>query len=190
MSWNDVLIIYDRDGVLIEEYIDQDAVVANDQLGGIRFLVDPFEICQFHLQSGVRSAIATNQPGISRRSASAENVKRVNDYVARSLNIDEVFCCPHDDHDQCQCRKPRPGLLSAALDRFHPRLAIFIGDRLTDIEAGNRVGVITGLIGVDFGDLDRQLKPSIVAESVGDILDTFAAMFGLDKLRSFVSSEA
>ena len=58
--------------------------------------------------------------------------------------VDEVFVCPHAE-DACDCRKPRPGMLLAALRSFGltPRDAVMVGDADSDIEAGRRAGVRT-----------------------------------------------
>lgn len=56
--------------------------------------------------------------------------------------VDEVLVCPHDDHDNCDCRKPKPGMLLKSLNKWEIDLSrsYIIGDGWKDMEAGKVVG--------------------------------------------------
>ena len=66
-----------------------------------------------------------------------------------ALSVDDVVVCPHDDADECDCRKPKPGMLLALAERWNVSLSdsFLIGDSWKDIEAGRRAGCRTILVG-------------------------------------------
>src|SRR5215470_5525210 len=74
--------------------------------------------------------------------------------LASKLPLDGVEMCTHDDADNCDCRKPKPGLLLQAAEREGIDLAqsFMVGDRYRDIEAGHSAGCRTILIGDGYGE--------------------------------------
>jgi D-glycero-D-manno-heptose 1,7-bisphosphate phosphatase len=70
------------------------------------------------------------------------------------LPLDDVRVCYHTDADQCECRKPRPGmLLQAAADwQIDLRSSFMIGDRWRDIDAGRAAGCRTILVGGGYAE--------------------------------------
>jgi D-glycero-D-manno-heptose 1,7-bisphosphate phosphatase len=62
--------------------------------------------------------------------------------------IDAVFFCPHTAEDQCECRKPKPGLLKTIIERFEidPAVTPVVGDALRDLQAGAVLGFPTHLV--------------------------------------------
>jgi D,D-heptose 1,7-bisphosphate phosphatase len=107
-----------------------------------------------------RLFVVSNQCGIARGLFGEEAMGAVSDRLAdllfrEHLSLDGFYYCPHDPHGtvgryavECQCRKPRPGmLLKAAIDHgIDLRSSWRIGDILHDVEAGNRAGCRTVLI--------------------------------------------
>ena len=86
------------------------------------------------------------------------------------LPLDEMRVCYHDDKDQCECRKPLPGLLTEAAKDFGIDLqnSVMIGDRWKDIEAGQRAGCKTIWIRQDYQEKDPVKPASFVATSLTD----------------------
>ena len=105
-------------------------------------------------QNGFRLIMVTNQPNIARGSQSREAVYAINRYLLETLQLHAVEICEHDDGDNCDCRKPKAGMLLRAAKRDHIALAesFMIGDRWRDIEAGRRAGCRTILIGNGYGE--------------------------------------
>jgi D-glycero-D-manno-heptose 1,7-bisphosphate phosphatase len=70
------------------------------------------------------------------------------------LPLDAIEVCEHDDQDQCDCRKPKPGMILRARESLGVDLArsFIVGDRWRDIEAGRRAGCRTILIGDGYGE--------------------------------------
>ena len=120
---------------------------------------------EFHLLPGVAEAIArlnctglrvilvSNQRGIALGLYTASDVDAIHAWLQRSLesreaHLDGIFYCPHDK-GQCACRKPLPGLFEQALMNFpdiDARSSMMIGDSLSDMEFGRRLGMMCILI--------------------------------------------
>lgn len=69
-------------------------------------------------------------------------IESLNSYIISQLPVIEIFVCYHDDEDDCECRKPRPGLILQAAKKYGVGLARgwMVGDRWKDIAAGRAAG--------------------------------------------------
>lgn len=139
-------------------FLDRDGVVnALERRGGN--YVSPRFASNFRLLPGVPEAVkklksfgyavvvVTNQPDIARRCMDEVELKQMTERVMK-LGVDGVFICPHDNADNCECRKPKAGLLTRylnSLDALASELWM-VGDNATDIIAGRVVGARTILI--------------------------------------------
>lgn len=147
-------VFLDRDGVLNK------AVHA----GGKSF--PPADAEALELVPGARDAVArlraagyvcicvTNQPDVARGTRTRENVDEMNRKVLTELELDDLYVCPHDSADGCPCRKPKPGMLLAAAEKWGICLAEswMVGDRRTDVAAGRAAGCRTVLVAPDGSD--------------------------------------
>jgi transaldolase len=95
--------------------------------------------------------MVTNQPDVARGTQKQETVDAIHNLLNAVLPLDDIFVCYHTDGDQCDCRKPNPGLLFRAAEKHGIDLAAsyLIGDRWRDIEAGERAGCKT--VWIDYG---------------------------------------
>ena len=84
----------------------------------------------------------TNQPGLSRGYQSRTELDRMHDLLRRTLPLDDIMVCPHDEADHCPCRKPRPGLLIEAAFKWHLSLdhSYVVSDKWQDAEAARSAG--------------------------------------------------
>jgi D-glycero-D-manno-heptose 1,7-bisphosphate phosphatase len=147
-------VFLDRDGVLNE------AIVRD----GKPF--PPSDLSEFVMTRGARPAlemlkhegfmliVVTNQPDIARGKSSRADVDKINARLADMLPLDAIEVCEHDDKEQCDCRKPKPGMILRAQGKLCLDLArsFMVGDRWRDIEAGRRAGCRTILIGDGYGE--------------------------------------
>ena len=140
-------VFLDRDGTLIEDrgYIGspKDVVVLPGVIDGLRALAT----------LGYRFMVITNQSAIGRGIYSQEEVVSVNAHLVSLLSshgvtIEAVYYCPHAPDDQCNCRKPKPGLLYTAFARHNvlTSQSIMVGDRVTDVESGLAAGLRSVLV--------------------------------------------
>jgi D-glycero-D-manno-heptose 1,7-bisphosphate phosphatase len=167
-------VFLDRDGVINR------ALVRNNKP------FPPTRIDQVEVLPGVREALArlraagyalivvTNQPDVARGTQTKEGVQAIHDYLATLVDVDEFRVCFHDDADGCFCRKPKPGLLTAAPAHVVER-SIVVGDRWRDIEAGRRAGCRAAVF-VDYGyddptPVDADTSVRSLAEAADWILE-------------------
>lgn len=158
-------VFLDRDGVLNEALVRDgkpfspmtvaEVVVPTDAPGALAKL-------RAH---GFRLIMVTNQPNIARGSQPREAVYAINRHLQELLRLDAAEICEHDDGDNCDCRKPKPGMLLRAAARDHITLtaSFLIGDRWRDIEAGRRAGCRTVLIGDGYGETLKSPADAVVA---------------------------
>ena len=97
--------------------------------------------------------IVTNQRGITRGMMTVNDLEDIHkkmraEFKKENARIDGIYFCPHNIEDNCQCRKPKPGMLFKASKDFKIdlRKSYMIGDDFTDIEAGREAGCKTILI--------------------------------------------
>jgi len=144
-------IFLDRDGVINETVLRDGNPGPPANLKELR-LVSGLEDCLAELKrAGFLLIVVTNQPDIARGLQDRTTLEEIHGFLRARLPIDEIFVCEHDDGDDCDCRKPRPGMLLDAAQRHNVNLerSFLIGDRWRDIEAGAHAGCSTVLI--DYG---------------------------------------
>lgn len=138
----------DRDGVINAACVRAGRPHPPATVADLVILPGVAEACRRLRAEGLLVLVATNQPDIARGTTAAHEVARIHEVLLDRLAIDAVLVCPHDDADGCQCRKPRPGLLLDAADRWGIDLSrsTMVGDRWRDIDAGHAAGVATVFI--------------------------------------------
>lgn len=174
---NNRTIFLDRDGVINRD--SSDYIKNWDEF---QFLPGSLEALNSLTRQGFDLVIITNQSIINRGMVPPEVLQDTHECMLEAVartggRIKDIFFCPHRPDEDCPCRKPRPGLLLQAKDRYGVDLkrSVMIGDSAKDIEAGLRAGCgATILVQTGNGPearkqlLAKQLQPSAVAR---DLLD-------------------
>ena len=152
MSMSAKVLFIDRDGTLIQEPDDFQV----DALEKIRLVDDVVPALLELAKHGYRFVIVSNQDGLGSASFpqhqfDACHTHTLNLFCSQGVTFDEIFICPHLPDDSCECRKPRTGLLTKYLAATDIDLAAsaVIGDRSTDMELAERIGVRGLLINTD-----------------------------------------
>jgi histidinol-phosphate phosphatase family protein len=134
-------VFLDRDGTLIE-----DVGFLGDP-NGVALLPTVCDALRLLAAHNYATIVISNQSGIARGLLDEEQVRSVNAEIVRRLDgdgltIDGWYWCPHYGAG-CECRKPEPGLLHRAVREHGLTLtgAAMIGDRGSDVELGQRVGI-------------------------------------------------
>ena len=153
------LIILDRDGVL---NFDSDAFIKSPQEW--RPIPGSLEAVARLNQAGYRVVVATNQSGIARGLFTMANLNTIHQKMHDAAHhagahFDAVFFCPHAGDDNCDCRKPRPGMLVALAKRLEVSLkgVPTVGDSLRDLQAGFVVGCVPYLVLSGKGEKTRDM---------------------------------
>jgi histidinol-phosphate phosphatase family protein len=139
-------------------FLDRDGVINKRIIGDYVKNWKEFEFITGALESfGKLSKIfgkiivVTNQQGIGKKLMTNENfnelTKNMRDEVRKnSGKIDAVYFCPHKIEDNCECRKPKTGMLLTSLKNFPDisfKRSIIIGDSEIDMEFGKKLGLKT-----------------------------------------------
>lgn len=165
-------LFLDRDGVLNEEvdYLHDPARLV--MIAGSGAVIAD---CN---RAGVPVLAVTNQAGIGRGYYDVEAFWRVAHAISAALagegaHIDGWYFCPHRPDDGCACRKPRPGMFAAAAAEHGIDLArsVFVGDKISDLEAGRNAGTRTLLVRTGYGRGDEQ---RLIAEGRASLFDACA----------------
>jgi D-glycero-D-manno-heptose 1,7-bisphosphate phosphatase len=170
-------VFLDRDGVLNEAVVVDGRPHPPASRDDLRLLPGVQDACHALSEAGFKLIVVTNQPDIARGTQDPESVATMNEHLREALDLDEVVTCPHDDPDECPCRKPRPGMLLDAADRWDIdlSLSVTVGDRWRDIEAGRSAGTRTVFVDRDYSERlpDRpDLTVRELKESVSWIIET------------------
>jgi len=154
-------VFLDRDGVLNKKAPKHDYVKKWKEF---RFLPNVAEAIRI-LNKKFLVIIVSNQRGIARGMMSKEDVELIDEKMSKELEkknarIDGIYFCPHNIEDNCNCRKPKPGMLLRAANDFKINLteSYMVGDDFADVEAGKRAGCETILISSSQKNISRQLK--------------------------------
>jgi D-glycero-D-manno-heptose 1,7-bisphosphate phosphatase len=147
-SWRALRTVFlDRDGVINEKMPEGSYVRSPAEL---RLLDGAAQAIASLNRAGLRVIVLSNQRGIALGLYTADDVRAIHaaledQFAACGAHLDGFHFCPHDKN-QCNCRKPLPGLFEQAV-ADHPDItaasSVMIGDSLSDIEFGRRLGMRT-----------------------------------------------
>ncbi|MBO0768277.1 MAG: HAD-IIIA family hydrolase [Solirubrobacterales bacterium] len=160
-------VFLDRDGVLNFAPILDGKPRAPATLADVQVLPGVPRACAVLRDAGYPLICATNQPDIDRGTADPQAVAQINGLLQELLGLTEVVICPHDDAENCRCRKPKPGMLTDAAARHDLDLSrsVMVGDRWRDIAAGQAAG--TGTVFIDRGYQERQPeRPDLIVKEL------------------------
>jgi len=137
-------LFLDRDGVV---NVEKDYLY---KIEDFEFIDGIFELCRYYQNLGYIIIVVTNQSGIAREYYTEINFSKltswmINKFLSKGIRIEEVYYCPHHEKisGECNCRKPNPGMLLEAAQKYDIDLknSIIIGDKERDIEAGLNAGL-------------------------------------------------
>src|SRR5439155_24902608 len=106
-------VFLDRDGVLNRAVVRQGKPYPPASVEELEILPGVPEALSRLKAAGYSLVVVTNQPDVARGVTTRAMVEEMHRFLAERLPIDEFRVCMHDDWDNCECRKPRPGLLLA-----------------------------------------------------------------------------
>ena len=172
------LVILDRDGVI---NYDSDQYIKSPE----EWKPIPGSLAAIARlnQAGYRVVVATNQSGIGRGLFETDTLVAIHDKMNKALalmggRIDAIFFCPHTNDDQCDCRKPKPGMLLRATSEWGLDLgkSFMIGDHAKDMGAAKAAGCKAVLIRREYnqnagaelvaGDLEEAVRKVIEMDAV------------------------
>jgi len=169
-------VFLDRDGVLIRTFVRDGIPHPPQSFDEVEILPGVPEALSQLRDLGFLLLVVTNQPDVARGTQRREVVEEISHSLRYHLSLDGIYTCYHDTSDRCDCRKPMPGLLARAAAEHGVKLSasFMIGDRGSDIAAGQRAGCRTLLIARSYSNC-VSIKPDW---QVADLLEAAGVISG------------
>ena len=147
------VIFLDRDGV-INQYPGDTKYVTS--LDGFKFIPGSLEALRKLTDAGFNIFVISNQAGVTKGLYSQEVLDDMTSYMVKEIEknnakIKGIFYCTHTDADNCDCRKPKTGLIEKALKTLdfkkgNLKSIYLIGDSIRDVKTGKKSGLRTILV--------------------------------------------
>lgn len=166
-------VFLDRDGTINEE------VSYLSEVEQVKILPNSAKAIKLLNEHDFKTIIITNQSGVARGYFTSQMLEDINDHLKNELLregavIDAIYYCPHHPDDGCDCRKPASGLIEKAAYDFDIDLtsSYIVGDKLIDLETGERVGCRTVLVLTGYGHDEAKkigksnIRPEHVAQDL------------------------
>lgn len=156
-------IILDRDGVI--NFDSSEYIKSPEEWNAIP---DSLEAIAELNRAGFKVIIVTNQSGVARGYFDQDTLdkihkKMINELATVGGNIEEIFFCPHHPDENCECRKPKPGLLNDIAKKYpiNFKETYFIGDSAKDIQVAQATGCLPILVRTGNGELVLKRHPEL-----------------------------
>jgi D-glycero-D-manno-heptose 1,7-bisphosphate phosphatase len=158
-------VFLDRDGVINRCEVRNGKPRAPRRLSDFRLLPGVVAALRALKKARFLLIVVTNQPDIGNGLVERSVVEAMHEKLRRRLPVDEIRMCPHRQDAGCACRKPKPGLLRRAAGKWSidTRRSFLVGDRSSDIVAGQAVGCYTFFIDRGYAEPQRATPDSIVS---------------------------
>ncbi len=134
-------------------FIDRDGVVNVDHgyvahAGDFEFMADVFPVLRSLSSKGYLLVVVTNQSGIGRGYYTEEDFRKLTDWMlqrlsAEGIELAAVYSCPHSPEEECDCRKPEPGMFLQAERELGLDMSAswMVGDKESDMQAAEAAGI-------------------------------------------------
>ena len=167
-------VFLDRDGVINRALEREGRPYPPTSLKEFEVLPEVPAACAKLKQAGFLLVVVTNQPDVGRGTLKRETVEMIHAEMGRRLPIDRVEVCYHPGQgaSECDCRKPKPGMLLCAARELGIDLgrSWMVGDRWRDIDCGHAAGCRTIFIDRGYVEELRQ-KPHFSAGNLAQAAD-------------------
>jgi len=172
-------VFLDRDGVLNRTFIRDGVSHPPQTLEQFELLPGVADAARRLAEAGWPLVVVTNQPDVARGNQTRQTIEAMHRVLHQRLPLLDVLCCYHDTADRCECRKPKPGMLLEAARRWRLdlRRSVMVGDRWSDVAAGQAAGCRTVLVWTPHSGSERCRPDHTVhelAEAAAWVLSSFS----------------
>ncbi|MDC0634180.1 HAD-IIIA family hydrolase [Planktomarina sp.] len=163
-------VFFDRDGVLVSPEFRDGRSFAPTRFIDFKIYSESLDSLNAIKRAGFLSVIVTNQPDVGKGIMAPSELDKMHDKLMRELPIDLIEVCPHTKEANCDCRKPKPGMLINAAAKLGIALdqSYIIGDTKGDIDAGKAAGCKTIFIDLEYEALTKPLNQDYTVKSVSN----------------------
>lgn len=165
-------------------FLDRDGVINIDKhylykIEDFEFTNKLFETCKHFQSLGYQIIVITNQSGIGRGYFSEEDFNKlttwmIEEFKNNNIDILDVFYCPHEPNDNCECRKPKPGMINEACKKYEIDLnnSWMIGDKPSDIEVAFNAGISNSiLINSEYANNKDEIKTNNIVTTIEETIN-------------------
>ena len=166
-------VFLDRDGIINRAVVREGKPYPPARPEDVEILLGAITSLQRLAGCGYVLIGITNQPDVARGTQSREAVEAINRLIQSRLPIREIFVCYHDNTDDCDCRKPKPGLIWQAAKKYGLDLSIswMVGDRWKDIAAGQAAGLKTIFVDYHYAEIYQGISADFTVEDTVFLAD-------------------
>lgn len=166
------IVLLDRDGTVLVDPPDRSV----DRIDKIELYQDTIEALRYLADHDFAAIFVTNQTAIAEGKMDEAQYWRVHEAMMEQLkpsglSVLKCYLCPHGPNDGCACRKPKPGMLLDAIRDYNldASSVYMVGDRPTDVQAGQSAGLRTVLVSTsELSECPPDVRPDYVAASLSD----------------------
>jgi D-glycero-D-manno-heptose 1,7-bisphosphate phosphatase len=165
-------VFLDRDGVIVIPEFRDGRSFAPTRLDHYAFYPDAPAALSRLKAAGFKLVVVTNQPDVGNGLIAKNVMDDMHDFLRKAMPLDMIKACFHPQSAQCECRKPKPGMLIEAARELQIDLtrSFMVGDRASDVEAGEAAGCGTVFIDLDYRE-QRPAAPTFTVRSVAEAAD-------------------
>jgi D-glycero-D-manno-heptose 1,7-bisphosphate phosphatase len=169
-------VFLDRDGVLNRSILVDGVPKPPSSVKEVEILEGVKEAIQMLKSNDLVPVVVTNQPDVARGVATQSQVEAINTFLGMITDIKYFYTCFHDDADQCDCRKPAPGLIYRASHELDLSVheSFMVGDRWRDISAGQSAGCRSYFIDYSYSEV----MPKMPYTKVSSLLEATYLIIG------------
>lgn len=166
-------VFLDRDGVLVIPEFRDGRSYAPTSLEKFAVYPDAAPSVRRLKQAGYKVVVVTNQPDVGAGRVARSVVEEMHARLESEMAPDAIKACYHTKEQDCDCRKPKPGMLLEAASEMNIDLgaSVMVGDRASDIEAGARAGCLTAFIDLGYTSELPPENPDRKVESLAAATD-------------------
>jgi D-glycero-D-manno-heptose 1,7-bisphosphate phosphatase len=164
-------VFLDRDGVVNLSLVREGRPYAPRTIEEFKISPEIHELKRLK-DLGYLLIIATNQPDVAHGLISPSFLDDAHGQLREAFPFDDIFVCPHSNKDNCECRKPKPGMIQDARDKFDIDLAqsYLIGDRWRDVLAGQAAGCSTVFLDYGYREETPEFHPNFVCDTLTEAI--------------------
>mgnify|MGYP001448978451 CR=1 FL=1 len=166
-------VFLDRDGIINRAIVRDGKPYPPAQLDDFEILPGSITSLSRLAEFGYVLIGVTNQPDVARGIQSREMVESFDALIRSRLPVREIFVCYHDNVDNCDCRKPKPGLILQAINKYNLDVSNswMVGDRWKDIAAGQAVGLKTIFVDYHYAETYQGTPADFTVEDTAYLAD-------------------
>ena len=165
-------VFLDRDGVLVIPEFRDGRSFAPRTLEDFRLYEGAADSARRLKDAGYKLVVVTNQPDVGNGLVDRSVVEQMHQKLREAVPVDAIEVCYHNNTDNCDCRKPKPGMLLRAAERLDLdcHRSVMVGDRWSDMEAAKAAGCKSIFIDLNYRER-RPDHPDFVVSSFDQAAD-------------------